>query len=464
MNKKEAGIIKVAKYIRVSTDRQAKAGDSLREQDETLSEYINKNERMILSNTYIDDGISGQKLDRDDFSRLMRDVEAGNIDLIIFTKLDRWFRSLRHYLNTQAILEAHSVSWTAVSQPFFDTTTAHGRAFVAQSMTWAELEAQNDSERILSVFENKVKNGEVISGSVPFGYSIKGKRLVPNEDADKVVKLFERYLVDPNVRALQRYAESELGTIRSHRQLRRTIKDAKYKGEFRGNPSYCQPLVSVEVWEECNRLLSRNQKANKSYDYVFAGLVQCADCGRMMSAATTVRRRNSTKNKPKTGEGGDSMYYKYPGYRCQARISRHKCINAKYYFEATLERRVLEHVKGDLSNYIANYKKSIAPAVNYEAKRKAIEKKIGKLKDLYVNDLITLDEYKTDKSKYEESLAAIPNESPQVRDLSHLQKVLDMDIDKAYSRMDILKKNQFWRSFIDVIILDNEHNMEIKFL
>ncbi|KAK9680624.1 Resolvase, N terminal domain [Popillia japonica] len=388
MIKKETGIIKVAKYIRVSTDRQAKAGDSLREQDETLTEYINKNERMILSNTYIDDGISGQKLDRDDFSRLMKDVKADNIDLIVFTKLDRWFRSLRHYLNTQAILEAHSVSWTAVSQPFFDTTTAHGRAsqpffdtttahgraFVAQSMTWAELEAQNDSERILSVFENKVKNGEVISGSVPFGYSIKEKSLVPNEDAEKVAKLFERYLADPNVRALQRYAESELGTIRSHRQLRRTIRDAKYKGEFRGNPSYCQPLVSVEVWEECNRLLSRNQKANKSYDYVFAGLVQCADCGRMMSAATTVRRRNNKKKKPKTGEGGDSMYYKYPGYRCQARISKRKCINAKYYFEATLEKHVLGRAK------------------------------------------------------------------------------------------DTLKKNQFWRSFIDVIILDNNHNMEIKFL
>ncbi|KAK9680626.1 Recombinase zinc beta ribbon domain [Popillia japonica] len=464
MIKKKTGIIRVAKYIRVSTDRQAKAGDSLREQDETLTDYINKNERMILSNTYIDDGISGQKLDRDDFSRLIKDVKADNIDLIIFTKLDRWFRSLRHYLNTQAVLEAHNVSWTAVSQAFFDTTTAHGRAFVAQSMTWAELEAQNDSERILSVFENKVKNGEVISGTAPLGYDIVNKHLVPNADAEKVIKIYEHYHANVNVRELQRYGRSELGIVRGHTQFKRIIKNTKYKGEFRDNKDYCPALVSKEMWEECNRLLSRNQKANKTHDYVFAGLIRCGDCGRMMAAATVTRYQNGKKMEPKMGADGNMNYYKYPTYRCQARTNGNECISTKQYYGSTIERRVLECIKDEIRDYMTKYNASIAPAVNYDAKRKAIEKKIGKLKELYVNDLITLDEYKADKSQYEESLAAIPNESPQVRDLSHLQKVLDMDIDKVYSHMDTLKKNQFWRSFIDVIVLDNNHNMEIKLL
>ena len=114
---------------------------------------------MILVDTYIDDGISGQKLKRDDFQRLIDDVRAGRIDLIIFTRLDRWFRNLRHYLNTQDILDKHGVSWTAIEQPYFDTSTPHGRAFVNNSMIWAELEAQNDSDRILGVFDDKVDNG-----------------------------------------------------------------------------------------------------------------------------------------------------------------------------------------------------------------------------------------------------------------------------------------------------------------
>ena len=127
-------------YIRVSTDTQAQKGDSLGEQIDTLKKYIDDQPDLVLYDTYIDDGVSGQKLDRGDFTRLLDDVKDGKVDFIIFTKLDRWFRSLRHYLNTQAILEKHNVAWLAVSQPFYDTSTPQGRAFVAQSMMFAELE------------------------------------------------------------------------------------------------------------------------------------------------------------------------------------------------------------------------------------------------------------------------------------------------------------------------------------
>ncbi|MCB5608060.1 recombinase family protein, partial [[Ruminococcus] gnavus] len=66
-------------------------------------------------------------------------------------------------------------------QPYFDTSTPHGRAFVNNSMIWAELEAQNDSDRILGVFDDKVDNGEVLSGSTPLGYTIVNKHLVPDD-------------------------------------------------------------------------------------------------------------------------------------------------------------------------------------------------------------------------------------------------------------------------------------------
>lgn len=180
-------LLRVAIYIRVSTDKQVKDGDSMRDQLATGQKYIDSHENMILVDTYIDDGISGQKLKRDDFQRLIDDVRAGRIDLIIFTRLDRWFRNLRHYLNTQDILDKHGVSWTAIEQPYFDTSTPHGRAFVNNSMIWAELEAQNDSDRILGVFDDKVDNGEVLSGSTPLGYTIVNKHLVPDDDAPTAV-------------------------------------------------------------------------------------------------------------------------------------------------------------------------------------------------------------------------------------------------------------------------------------
>ena len=132
-------IKQVALYIRVSTDQQAKHGDSLDEQQHTLNEYVRQQGNMRVFKTYIDDGISGQKLYRDEFQKLLDDVKKGKIDTILFTKLDRWFRNLRHYLNIQEILDKNNVTWLAVTQPFFNTETAMGRSFVNQSMGFAEL-------------------------------------------------------------------------------------------------------------------------------------------------------------------------------------------------------------------------------------------------------------------------------------------------------------------------------------
>lgn len=82
-------ITNVAIYVRVSTDRQAKKGDSIDEQLSTCKNYIDSKENMVLAGTYIDDGISGRKIKRGDFEQLLDDVRLGRIDLIIFTKLDR---------------------------------------------------------------------------------------------------------------------------------------------------------------------------------------------------------------------------------------------------------------------------------------------------------------------------------------------------------------------------------------
>lgn len=463
MKKQAKKILKhVAVYIRVSTDRQAKKGDSLAEQEDTLQKYITEHEDMILHSVYIDDGISGQKLNRDEFTRLIDDVKSGDVDLIIFTKLDRWFRSLRHYLNTQATLEKFGVGWLAVSQPFYDTTTAQGRAFVAQSMTFAELEAQTDSERILSTFEYKVKIGEVISGNTPLGYNIVDKHLSPNDEAWKVVSIYTFYQKNPNLRAVMRYAADELGIIRGHKQFKRLMQNTKYKGVFRDNLTYCPPLVSTELWEECNRLLARNQRSNKKHDYVFTGLMTCGDCG-MKMAACTVKHRKHMKEGDTVALDGTDSHYRYPAYRCQRRINGHPCCNKKQYREKTLERKLLTMLRPELERYITAYEISVAPVASSASKRKAIEKKIHKLKELFINDLITLNEFKIDKARYEEAIAALPNTDTPKKDLTIIRNLLSCDIESLYSAMDVHEKNQFWRSFLEEIRIDNEHHIQMIF-
>ena len=451
-------LLRVAIYIRVSTDKQVKDGDSMRDQLATGQKYIDSHENMILVDTYIDDGISGQKLKRDDFQRLIDDVRAGRIDLIIFTRLDRWFRNLRHYLNTQDILDKHGVSWTAIEQPYFDTSTPHGRAFVNNSMIWAELEAQNDSDRILGVFDDKVDNGEVLSGSTPLGYTIVNKHLVPDDDAPTAVAIFQYYRKTGNLSMTLRYMESEFGLVRSAASLKNMLTNTKYIGEFRDNKNYCPAIIDRDLFFDVQRLLKINIKSGKKHDYIFSGLVVCDDCDHIMSGCQQ-RARGRVR------ADGTRIIYKYSVYRCRQGVNLNRCPNRKLVFETTLEKMLLERIRPELENYIAEYEVANLPALRTDAKRRSVEGKMQKLKDLYLNDLITMDEFKLDREKLLMQLEKINAEdSRPVKDLSYLKNFLKMDFENVYDSLSIPERRELWRSIVKEIRVDHDKNIHIIFL
>lgn len=451
-------LLRAAIYIRVSTDQQAKDGDSLRDQMSTAQKYINDHENMILVDTYIDDGISGQKLKRDDFQRLMDDIRADRIDLVVFTRLDRWFRNLRHYLNTQDILDRHNVSWTAIDQPYFDTSSPHGRAFVNNSMIWAELEAQNDSDRIRSVFADKVKNGEVLSGNTPLGYHIVNKHLEPDENAPIVNDLFLYYQKTGNLVQTLHYMEENYGLLRSLASLKNMLTNTKYIGIFRDNEKYCPAIIDPELFYDVQRLLKINIKSGKNHDYIFSGLVICSDCNHTMSGCQHGTSKINSKN-------GTRIKYKYNSYRCRQGCNLHRCVNHKIMIEATLEKHLLERIRPELTKYLAAYEISNLPAVRTDTKRKNLENKLKKLKELYLNDLLTLNEYKTDREKLMLQLDQINSEQTQpVKDLSFLYKFLNMDFESIYDSFTIPEKRELWRSVIREIRINHDKNIEIVFL
>lgn len=451
-NQNKKSLLRVAVYIRVSTDQQAKKGDSVDEQKATCIEYVNEHENMILFGTYIDDGVSGQKLDRGEFTRLMNDVRAGNIDLIVFTKLDRWFRSLRHYLNTQEILQKCNVDWLAISQPYYDTTTPQGRAFVAQSMVFAELEAQNTSQRILSVFDFKYKQGEVLSGKTPLGYSIVGKHLSPNDDASKVLAIFQRFSQFGSLNDTVRFIESEYNLIMSIANLKKAIlTNTKYIGIFRDNINYCPAIISRELFEDVQRKLTFNVKISQKHTYIFSGLIRCACCG---SAASGCQQRTSHAG----------TVYKYSAYRCRQAFAVKRCSNKKIFFENWLEAYVLQHIKPELQKTIVSYDVAAAPAVDQKQKRALIAHKIEKLKELYVNDLISLEEYKVDKAAYTAKLDELTVETTPEKDLTALRRFLALDLDAVYTSMTPEEKRYLWRSIIKEIRIDEQRNVTIIFL
>lgn len=97
--------MQTAIYMRVSTTQQASEGQSLEAQEKILKDYAANHPNIIIVDTYVDDGISGTKFDqRDELQRLLSDVKSGKIKLILFTKLDRFFRlvPVTHYKKEKA--------------------------------------------------------------------------------------------------------------------------------------------------------------------------------------------------------------------------------------------------------------------------------------------------------------------------------------------------------------------------
>ena len=119
--------IRCAIYDRVSTELQAECGRSLETQRSDLDRYAREHGYIIVDH-YADEGITARKKmqNRKDFLRLLSDVKKDKIDLILVTKLDRWFRNIRDYYATQEILEAHHCNWKTIYEDY-DSSTADGQ-------------------------------------------------------------------------------------------------------------------------------------------------------------------------------------------------------------------------------------------------------------------------------------------------------------------------------------------------
>ena len=117
-------------YIRVSTEEQYLNGLSLPAQKKVLTEYAEQNGYLIVD-YYADEGISARKpmKYRKDLLRLLEDVKKDKIDMILVTKLDRWFRNIKDYNITEEILQSHHCYWKTIFENY-DSSTANGQMVI----------------------------------------------------------------------------------------------------------------------------------------------------------------------------------------------------------------------------------------------------------------------------------------------------------------------------------------------
>ena len=154
---------RTALYIRVSSDEQARHGLSLDEQRETLQQYA-KEKGMQVVGIYTDEGCSARKAlnRRKALKNLLHDVEQGQIDLILFIKLDRWFRNIADYYRVQDILDKHKVNWLAIQEDY-NTLTTSGRLALNIRLSIAQNESDMTADRIKFVFEGKKRRREALT-------------------------------------------------------------------------------------------------------------------------------------------------------------------------------------------------------------------------------------------------------------------------------------------------------------
>lgn len=447
---------RTAIYIRVSSDKQVQEGDSIAAQRQALTKYIDDRPDLVLAGEYIDDGISGTKYSqRDELQRLLEDVRAGKIDHIAFTKIDRWFRSVRHYTATQEILDRHNVSWTAIWEPIYDTTTPQGRLIVNQMMSIAQFEAENTGQRIKQVQAYKVTQGEVISGNPPNGYRIENKHLVPSEDAESVLLAFQTFERTGSINGSLRELAGVPGLPRIQKDFKKMLKNPVYIGKYRDNDHFCEPIIPLPLWERVQELLPINIRSNQRQTYIFSGLIRCAECGCSFAANTRRRQR------------GNCLQIIHQ-YRCPKHYMRKPslCTNPKVLNENVLERYMIENLSSMIEKTVVEYEATAKPARDKAARIQKLQKKVDKLKELFINDLIPLEEYKADKETLTaqiEALQAEAAEEPTVN-AEALKQLQGMNFRGIYEGMEPDEKRRFWRAIIKVIWFDEERNINVEFL
>ena len=171
--------------------------NSLEAQREACEAYVASQRAegwLLVPDRYDDGGFSGGTLDRPALKRLLADIEAGKVDVVVVYKIDRLSRSLMDFSRLVEVFDQHKVTFVSVTQSF-NTTTSMGRLTLNILLSFAQFEREVIGERIRDKFAASRKRGMWMGGWAPLGYEVKDRKLIVNEaDAKLVRSIFQRFL------------------------------------------------------------------------------------------------------------------------------------------------------------------------------------------------------------------------------------------------------------------------------
>ena len=450
MKKKEAaaGIVRVALYIRVSGEEQKIHGLSLEAQQERLEKYA-RERGWVISGIYIDAAKTARKHlhKREQFQKMMESVKKNELDILLFCRLDRWFRSVADYYKIMEILREHDCEWLTTDEEY-DTTTANGRLYINVKLSIAQNESDMCGERIDVVFDSKIAHGTVISGSSPFGFRVNAQKrleIVP-EEAAIVQDAFNRYEASVSQRGTVKYIREKYGVNWCSATFKRMLSEKLYTGIYdrggRYNDCFCPSIISEEQFDHVQKLLKKNARSVPSVRiYIFTSIRVCAECSHKL-----------------VGIHINGLYY----YRCNLYYQRRLCIHSRGIREEVLEEWLFAHLEEEIERCQLEWEvqaaaRKRATSANDKA---TLRRKLSRLKELYVNDLIDIEEYKKDYEIYTAALLKLPDPTQDAPpDFSAARKLLAKNYKTIYDTLSREEKRTLWRSVIEEIRVDKENNI-----
>lgn len=407
--------LRVALYIRVSTQEQAKEGYSIAEQTERLTKYADAMEWDIFK-VYIDPGYSGGNTDRPGLKALIADVGAGLVDKVVVYKLDRLSRS---QLDTLYLIEkvflANDTDFVSMSENF-DTSTPFGRAMIGILAVFAQLEREQIKERMGMGKEARAKEGKWGGGSsepIGYDYDPNTEELYINEyEKMQILEAIDLFLRGTPLKTICNVFHNKGYTYRGKsgrvsewdpKRLKYVFRNKLYLGYMKHNNDWYKgshtPIIDEETFDRLQKLMDMRQEKFKDHTKkcqgqttYLGGMIFCKKCGARYT------KQDGKKYK-------DNIPPKY--YTCYSRskkvpkmVKDPNCKNKNWRME-DLDNIVLGEIKKlalapDYINQIRTDKKKENNTVNkidlLKAEIAKIDDQISRFMDLYGIGKFTIDQ------------------------------------------------------------------------
>ena len=391
-------------YLRVSTEDQAKEGFSLPEQKERL-EALCKFKGYKIYDYYTDAGISAKTGNyRPEFDRLIEDAKNKKINTIIALKLDRLSRSIYDWENLLKTSEKYGFDLVCANDDI-NTTNANGKMVTRIMMSVSQNEIERTSERTKVGMAGAIKKGH-IPAVCPIGYKRVDKKLVPDPlTKDIVIRIFNLYFEGNSYSTIANiFNEEKVLNKTNWRDVRilKILSNEIYKGDYvsgktLNKPVYyenvVEPIVSKELWENCQAQKKKNQKNYmRTQTYIFLQKLKCPKCGRILAGGATHKIK------------ADKWYFYYRCEDCKNNIKEETIEKSV----KTLLSDILEYDNVVNEFFLPVLKSKIDnPKEQLEKELKSLNNKKERIRKAYIDALFTEEEYKNESKIVENQIELI---------------------------------------------------------